>query len=427
MIRLLYAWLATAAAPLLRAHLHRRAASGREIARRLGERRGHDQTLRPPGRVVWLHAASVGETMSILPVIAALLERPEVVVLVTTGTVTSAELLLRRAAEMCPPGRVLHRFVPLDVPRWCRRFVAHWRPDVAGFVESELWPNLLRACHRRRVPLMLVNARMSARSAATWRRAPLLARSVLRLFDVIEAQTAADAARLAGLGARDVGSPGNLKAASPALPADPSELARLRAALGARPAWLAASTHPGEERLAAAIHVALAPSFPGLVTVIAPRHPVRGAAIADEIRAAFPEATLTRRASHEDPPAGGIWLADTLGELGLLYRLVPIVFVGRSLAVGGGQNPMEPARLGCAVAVGPRIANFAAAADDLAAAGALDRVADAAGLQDWVAAMLRDPARADAMGQAGIACTTRLSALPEQVAARLLALMAPLE
>ena len=405
---------ATLAAPGLRAMLRRRVARGKEVAARLPEREGIDPTPRPAGLLIWLHAASVGESQSILPVLSALHEEvPDAALLLTTGTVTSAALL----GEQLPRlglDHVLHRFVPLDVPAWVARFLDHWRPNVAGFVESELWPNLLAGCRARGVPTMLVNARMSARSFRGWQRASGFARQVVGAFDRVQAQSEADAARLRLLGARHVIAPGNLKLAAPPLRADPAELARLRALIGDRPVWLAASTHPGEEDAAGQVHRTLAAAHPGLLTIVAPRHPERGAAVAAALDA-------PRRAAGQDPGAG-VWVADTLGELGLLYRLAPLAFVGRSLMGQGGQNPLEPARLGCAVAVGPHTANFAEAVRTLEAAGALTRVADTGELARWVDAMLRDPGRRRAAGAAACAAAQGAAGLPERTAAALLSL-----
>ena len=410
---------ATLAAPGLRVMLRRRAARGKESADRLPERRGLDRTPRPAGRLLWLHAASVGEAVSVLLVLGALAAQPAAPwVLFTTGTATAANLLARRLPEL-GLGRVLHRFAPLDVPAWIARFLDHWRPDAAAFVESELWPNQLAALRRRGVPAMLLNARLSERSLRGWLRAPGFAREVVGVFDRVQARSEADAARLRRLGAHGVTAPGDLKFAGPALPADAAELARLRGLIGARPAWLAASTHPGEEDAVAAVHRALLPAHPGLLTVIAPRHPERGAALAVALGA-------PRRGAGQPPPPGGLWLADTLGELGLLYRLCGIAFVGNSLAgPGGGQNPLEPARLGCAVAVGPCTGNFAAAIAALAAAGALARVADGSALAAWVGALLDDPARRAAMGEAGRAVATAHADLPARTARALLDLMGP--
>ena len=410
----LYRGATTLATPALRLMLARRAARGKEIEARLPERRGIDATARPPGRLLWLHAASVGETVSVLPVLAAL--PAHITVLMTTGTVTSATLLARRLPELGLDRRVIHRFVPLDVPAWTARFLDHWRPDAAAFVESEIWPTLIAGCTARRIPLALVNARLSPRSHQGWSRLPGLARRLVGAFDRVMARAPDDADRLLSLGAAPSRFTGNLKYAAPPLPADPAELARLARLLDGRPAWLAASTHAGEDATLRAVHDRLAAAMPGLLTIIVPRHPERG----PDVAAAMAGLPVTRRALGEDPPkAAGIYVADTLGELGLFYRLAPIVFVGRSLGAAGGQNPLEPARLGAAVAVGPAVANFADIVPALAAAGALLQVGDAAGLAAFVADMLAHPARRTAMGAAGIAAASALSDLPARVAAEL--------
>ncbi len=414
MIRL-WAAGATLAAPALRVMLLRRARRGKEIAARLPERRGIEQTTRPAGRLLWLHAASVGESVSILPVLTALEAlAPEIGVLLTTGTVTSASLMAERAPHLT------HRFAPLDVPRWIARFLDHWRPDAAAFVESELWPNVLAGCRARGIPTMLVNARLSPRSLARWRRAPRTARRVLSCLDVVRAQSADDAERLRALGARCVSAAGNLKFAAPPLPADPADLGNLRALLGFRPCWVAASTHPGEEEIVLAAHRRLAARRPGLLTIVVPRHPARGA----EIAAAAGGLAVARRGAGEAPPGEGIWIADTLGELGLWYRLAAAALVGRSLvAPGGGQNPLEPARLRCPVACGPFMTNFAEPARVLEAAGALTRVRDAAELAVWVGVMLDDPQRRAAASAAGAAATEGYAHVPEATARALLALL----
>ena len=396
--------IAALAAPVLRHMLRRRAARGKEILTRLPEREGIDPTPRPDGTLVWIHAASVGESRSMLPVLPHL---RGVTVLFTTGTVTSAALF----AE---PGPVLHRFVPLDIPAWIARFLAHWRPDAAVFVESELWPNTLAACRARGVPLLLANARMSDRSARGWARAPGLARQVMGSFAQIRARSDADAARLRQLGAGTVVVAGDLKWAAPPLQADAAELARLQALLAGRPVWLAASTHPGEEAVAEAIHHALAPKLPGLLTIIAPRHPGRGAALLPG---------TPHRAAGQDP-GDGIWVVDTMGELGLLYRLAPVVFMGRSLVGQGGQNPWEPARLGAAIATGPHTANFEGAVQALQAAGALTIVPDKPALQAWVLAMLTNPGQRTQAGQAGQRVATGADGLPAATAQAILALVA---
>ena len=408
-------WAATAttAAPALRLLLRARQARGKELPGRLAERRGIDATPRPPGRLVWLHAASVGETTSILPLLPALADNGATILL-TTGTVTSAKLLAQRL-EPTLAGRVLHRFVPLDVPAWAARFLDHWRPDVAGFVESELWPNLVAACRARGIPVMLVNGRVSDRSFVRWRRVPGLARQVLQGFTLVHPRTQADAERLRALGCRDLLEPGDLKLAAPPLPVDDVELVRLRDRLAGRPVWLAASTHPGEETQILDVHRRLASQHDQLLTIIAPRHPERGVTI--------PAARYRSRCRH--PPEAGVWVADTLGELGLWYRLTGMAFIGRSMvAPGGGQNPLEAARLSCAIAVGPYTGNFIDHVAMLRAAGGLTVVRDAADLTNWADGLLRDPARRQLAGEAAAAALHRHGNLPERTAGALIELLA---
>ena len=406
---LLPLWVAvtTLAIPGLRWALTRRAKRHKEIPARIKERRGIAAIPRPPGKLLWLHAASVGETVSLFPVLRAL--PAEISVLFTTGTVTSATLIAERLPALGLDSRVIHQFAPLDVPLWVRRFLDHWRPNAAAFVESEIWPNMISQCARRGLPLMLLNGRMSERSLRGWQRAPRFARAMIGAFDLIWAQSDADAARLSALSTTSVASPGNLKFNADPLPADPAALAALEQQLAGRPRWLAASTHQGEEAAIAAVHRLLAPDFPGLLTIIVPRHPGRGAEIATLLNA-------PQRSLGAPPPAEGIWIADTLGELGLFYRLARLVFVGKSLGASGGQNPLEPARLGCAIATGPATANFAEAVALLQAAGALTMVPDVTALAAWVAALLRDPSRADAMGAAGLAVLDDGQELPQKMA-----------
>lgn len=407
----------TMAAPGLRLMLRRRVARGKEVAARLPEREGIDAAARPAGKLLWLHAASVGEAISVLPVLCRLAERdPAVSVLFTTGTVTSARLLEQRLPEL-GLGRVLHRFVPLDVPAWVARFLDHWQPDAAAFVESELWPNLIVACRARGIPLMLVNGRMSARSFRNWRWVSGFAEQMIGAFDRVHAQSEDYASRLRLLGARRLDPPGNLKLAAGRLAVDEAEATRLRVAIGTRPRWLAASTHPGEEAVAGAVHRELLRAHPDLLTIVAPRHPDRGAAVAASLGGA------PRRSLGEGPPQGGIWVADTMGELGLLYSLVPIVFVGRSMVGRGGQNPFEPARFGCAIAVGPHTQNFDGMVASLEHASGLARVDDASALAAWVDRMLRDDAAREAAGRAAQSVADGESSLPDQVAASLLDLL----
>ena len=397
---------ASVLAPVAAGLLRRRAARGKEVPSRLAERRGIDATPRPPGTLVWVHAASVGEATSVLPVLEHL--GRAATVLMTTGTVTSAQLVAVRA-----PG-VLHRFAPWDVPRWVERFLDHWRPDAAAFVESELWPNTLAACARRGMRPLLFNARLSARSARGWAWAPGLARRTLGVFHAVHAQSPGDAARLLALGAPQVRSDGDLKFAAPPLPAEPGAVQALHALFAGRPTWLASSTHEGEEAVIREAAGLLRATCPGLLTVVAPRHPSRGPAAA----AALGGAALRSRG---EVPAGDFYVADTMGELGALYRAVPVVLMGKTLLPpGGGQNPLEPARLGCATAVGPHTANFATAVAALRGAGALTEVDGAAALAGWVGRMLAEPATRAAAGSAGQRVSRADEDLPGRLAGELL-------
>jgi 3-deoxy-D-manno-octulosonic-acid transferase len=369
---------------VLRLSLRRRARRGKEIFPRLPERRGIDPTPRPAGRVLWLHAASVGEAVSALPLLSAL--PADIFTVFTTGTVTSARLLQTRLPQLGLQDRVIHRFVPLDVPGWAHRFLKHWQPDAACFLESELWPNILSACRRRGVPVALVNARLSRSSAANWARVRGFAHHMLEGFAWIAAQSEADAARFRALGAERVEVAGNLKFAAPRLPADPAEVARLQKLADGRPRWLAASTHPADDAVVARVHQALLARHPRLLTAVAPRHPERGAAVAAAMGGA------KQRSLGEDfGEADAVWVADTVGEMGMLYRVFPTVFMGKSFFGGGGQNFLEPARLGCAVATGPQTENFAQAREMAVAAGALSVVQNEAALIAWLNGRLGDP------------------------------------
>ena len=425
MSRVLRAWRfgATLLRPVLPLYLALRARRGKEIAARLAERRGLD-AARPQGRLFWLHAASIGETMSMLPVLEAMAaEDAALEFLVTTGTVTSAEMLARRLPPALAP-RVRHRFLPLDVPAWVARFLDGWRPDAGAFVESELWPNLLAAAQARGVRLALVNARISPRSAARWARAPGLARAMLGGFELVLARSAEDARRLEALGLARVACWGDLKAAAPALPADAGALAALRAATGARPVVLAASTHPGEDQMVIAAHRALAAELPGLLSIIVPRHPARGADIA--ALAASSGLGAVRRAEGAMPgPEVEIYVADTLGELGVFYRLAGVALVGGSLVPHGGQNPLEPARLDCPILIGPHAWNFEEPVGRLLATGGALRVEGAAALAPAIRDVLFDMDRAVRMANAAASVALGQAGLPDRMARALLELARP--
>ncbi len=383
----LYRGLTTLALPLIRLYLARRRAQGKEDGARYPERLGRAGRARPDGPLIWLHAASVGEALSILRLTERVLaEDGEVNMLVTTGTVTSARLLAERL-----PSRAIHQYLPVDRLAWARRFLDHWRPDLALWVESEFWPNLIAETQARAITMILLNGRMSLRSFAAWRRWPGLIRPLLGGFALCLAQDEDEAKRLRALGAPAVKAPGNLKFASGPLPVDEEEAGRLAHSIGARPLWLAASTHAGEEEIIVEAHRRIAPTHRGLLTVIVPRHPSRGPQVAAALERAGVKGALRSR-SDAIAPETEIYVADTLGELGLFYRLCPIAFIGGSLIPHGGQNLLEPARLGSAVIHGPHMENFRAVVEEMTAAGASIEAGNAKDIADAVASLLDDEA-----------------------------------
>lgn len=385
--------LATRAFALLsRLLLSWRLSRGKEDGARIGERRGEPSLDRPAGILVWLHGASVGEALSLLPLIEKLTQRGRHV-LITTGTVTSASIL----ADRLPAG-AFHQFVPLDVPQFMRRFVAHWRPDIALIAESELWPNFIVEAEKAQTPIVLVNARLSERSFRRWLRLNGFIGALLARVDLCLAQSEGDAGRFAELGAPNVRLVGNLKYDAPAPPADRQELASLSGLVSGRQVWIAASTHEGEEVLIGEAHRILARTFPDLLTLIAPRHPKRGARIAAQLLDLDLNCAL-RSAGAQPVADTAVYICDTMGELGLFYRLAGVVFVGKSFGPGGGQNPIEPARLASAILHGPHVANFADVYALLDSAGGAALVRDAEELARTLAGLFIDGARLRAMAR----------------------------
>jgi len=380
--------------PFAPALLNWRRRRGKEDPLRMAERMGHASLARPAGPLVWLHGASVGEGVALLPLVERLVARG-LNVLVTSGTVTSAAIL----ADRLPAG-ALHQYLPLDISRFMARFLDHWRPDLALVAESEIWPNMLRMAHERGVPLALVNARLSPRSFARWGKAPKVIGSLLSRIDLCLAQTRDDALRLQQLGAQSVEVSGNLKYDVPAPPYVQSELAQMTAAVGARPVWFAASTHPGEEEIILTVHQRLKERFPDLLTILAPRHARRGPQIA-QVAASFGLPAALRSVGDRITPSTQFYIADTMGEMGLFYRLTSVVLVGKSLGgARGGQNPIEPAKLGATVLHGPNVSNFAEVFKDLAAAQGAVEVADAAALEAALRLYFSDPALLRRSGRA---------------------------
>jgi 3-deoxy-D-manno-octulosonic-acid transferase len=385
-----YRRLSTAMVPLAPALIKRRLKLGKEDPARIAERRGLSRDVRPHGPLVWIHGASVGEVLAA----AALIERLRALnirILLTSGTVTSAAIVARRF-----PADIIHQYVPYDSPRYVARFLDHWRPSLALFIESDLWPNLILTSAARRVPMVLINGRMSQRSFPRWRRVAGTISALLEKFDICLAQSHADAERFSALGCPNVVITGNLKLDVSAPPADPAKLERLMSMTRGRPIVVAASTHPGEEEMVIETHKTLAGFFSGLLTVIVPRHPDRGNAITRTIAAAGLKFGLR---SREELPTGAtdIYVADTMGELGLFYRLSEIVFMGGSLVEHGGQNPIEAVKLGAAVVHGPHVFNFADVYEALDEAGGARRADDVETLTKQLGQLRADPAVCDQM------------------------------
>lgn len=390
----LYRFITDLAAWPLRAILRLRSWQGKEEPLRLAERRGTTEACRPDGPLVWCHAASVGEAVTFLPIIKRLVQDANVSVLLTTGTVSSARLMAERL-----PDSVIHQFAPWDRRAWIARFLNHWQPDLAVRMESELWPNTLSTLRDGDVPVVVVNGRLSEKSALGWQRAPKFAQDVFACLTHVLTQTPEHADRFTRLGARHVDMTGNLKLAAPALPVDGNLRANLGAMMSTRPVWLAASTHPGEEDIALEVHKRVAKSLPNVLTVIAPRHARRGTSV---VQAARNRGLVVVSRSSDAPiaPSTDVYVADTFGELGSLFSLCPIVFMGKSLTVYGGQNPIEPTHFDCAILFGPHMENF----DDLAATMISKNMAlqvnDAADLASQVEALLQNPKAQASMAEA---------------------------
>jgi 3-deoxy-D-manno-octulosonic-acid transferase len=403
----LYRRAMTLSAPFAGAWLATRQRQGKEDGRRIAERRGFASAARPEGPLIWAHGASVGEVLSLIPLVERV--RPlEFPVLVTSGTVTAARLVEQRL----PPGS-LHQFVPLDVPAFVGRFLDHWRPSLALLAESELWPNLILETTQRGTPLVLVNARLSQRSFDRWRLLRGTARDLLSRIDLCLAQGADDATRLSDLGAPRIDITGNLKFDVPPPPANPVALADLQRSIHGRTIVLAASTHSGEDAAVVTAHKALRSKMPGLLTIIAPRHPQRGGEIV-EVAEGVGLVPVMRSRGHLPDRGTDIYVADTIGELGLFYRLAPIVFMGGSLIRHGGQNPIEPAKLDSAILYGPHVANFAAVYEQLSRARAAALVSDAESLARSIALLLDDPELVRRMATAARATVEQLGGALER-------------
>ena len=382
----LYRGALVVAAPVLPFYLRARARQGKEDRSRLRERFGRASAPRPEGPLVWVHAVSVGETHAVMSIAEHLVEKG-IAVVFTTGTMTAAAIVEERLGS-----RVIHQYAPLDLPRAARRFLDYWSPDLVVFAESEIWPATTIEISDRRIPHVLVNGRMSDRSFRRWKKTGSLPAALFARYADVAARTAEDAHRFEELGAAPVSVTGDLKAEVLPPRVSPALKAKFREVVDGRLVWVAASTHVGEEEMAGRVHLALKARYPSLLTVIVPRHPERGEALAQRLKTMG--LTVARR-SLKQPILRDtdVFLGDTIGEMGLYLRLGRVVFMGRSLAseATGGQNPLEPALLGRAVLHGPAVENFREAYTALDAGGGSRLVVNEKALTVAVHELLADP------------------------------------
>ncbi|MHA6684598.1 lipid IV(A) 3-deoxy-D-manno-octulosonic acid transferase [Mesorhizobium sp. A556] len=400
-VLMLYRCAGAAAYPVMGSYVAWRAARGKEERSRSRERYGITTRERPQGPLIWVHAASVGETIAVVRLVESILDYGIHIVL-TTGTVTSAKVAEERLGQ-----RIIHQYVPLDLKPAVSRFLNHWRPDLAIIAESEIWPMTILELGARHVPQVLVNGRLSDRSFASWKKRANIAAALFENLAHVVAQSEIDSERFKELGARPVTVSGNLKVDTSPPPVDDKALHALKHQIAARPTWAAVSTHEGEEIVAAEVHVTLAARHPGLLTIIVPRHPDRAQALGEQF-AGMGLKVARRSAGDKITPDIDILLGDTIGEMGLYLRLTEIAFVGRSLTSEGGQNPLEPAMLDTAVLAGRNVQNFRDSYQRLIDKGGAKLVRDRAMLAGAVNFLLTNEGARHDMMAAGAAAVEEM-------------------
>ena len=377
---------------VIRRYIEKRKKMGKEDVKRFNERVGRPTKPRPAGRLIWLHGASVGESISMLPLINRLLEiYPDAHVMVTTGTTTSAEVMAKRLPE-----RAFHQYLPIDNPVFAARFIRHWQPTIALWFESEFWPGMLSTIKRRNIPLILINGRISNKSFKRWQQFDFVIKEILDCFTACLGQSEEDAYRLRALGAKDAMCLGNLKYAGLPIPVDEEKKKEIQDEIGERPVWLVSSTHSDEEAKIGRYLKELSAKHEGLLTIIAPRHPTRGIEIRDILQDKYQLKTALRSANEKIQPETEVYIADTIGEMGIWYELCPIVFIGGSLIPHGGQNFMEPSRCRDAVIVGPHMHNFTDAMNRAKRADGIIQVDETVDLIDMVDQLLSNKELLDA-------------------------------
>lgn len=364
-------------------YIKKRIQNGKEDAKRFNERMGRPTMKRPEGKLIWLHGASVGESVSMLPLINKLLEQyPDAHVMVTTGTVTSADVMGKRLPE-----RAFHQFVPIDNPKFVTRFIRHWQPDLALWFESDLWPALLSGIKRKNIPLILVNGRISNKSFKRWQQFDFISKELLGCFTFCLGQTEEDAYRLRVLGAKDSMCLGNLKYAGINPPVDENKKNEIQSQISSRPLWVVSSTHNDEELKIGKFLKRVNEQVSDLITIIAPRHPTRGTEVQEQLNGLGLKTALRSKGEKINKDTE-VYIADTIGEVGIWYDMAPIVFIGGSLIPHGGQNFMEPSRFRDAVIVGPHMHNFTDAMNRAKKADAVIQVNDVQELEETLLQLL---------------------------------------
>lgn len=376
---------------VIRSYIQKRIEIGKEDVKRFNERIGRPQKERPEGKLIWFHGASVGESVSMLPLINRLLESsPDVHVMVTTGTTTSADLMAKRLPE-----RAFHQYIPIDNPSFTNRFVKYWQPDLVLWFESDFWPAMLSTIKKKNIPLILVNGRISNKSFKRWQQFDYISKELLSCFTFCLGQSEEDAYRLRVLGARDSTCLGNLKFAGLPIPVDAAKKNEIISQIGNRRLFCISSTHDNEEYQLGRQLPKLFADFPDLLVIIAPRHPQRGADVQNQLQELGLQTAL-RSAGQPITAQTQVYIADTIGELGIWYGICPIVFIGGSLIPHGGQNFMEPSRMKDAVIVGPYMHNFTEAMQRAQKANAIIQATDAAEVISNVHQLLESPDLLDA-------------------------------
>lgn len=388
---IIYRLLSTLFSPLIFLFLLIRLAKGKEDKSRFKERLGFATQQRPNARLVWLHAVSIGEVNSCFVLVSELIKSTNTSILITTTTLTSAQIVAEKLPQF--HGRVTHQFLPIDVPFCVKKFLSFWQPCIAIFMESEIWPSMLYELEKRGSKSFLVNARMSEKSFRKWSFVKKIGCNIFDFFTAIFVQKEADKKLFSALTNREVLFCGNLKSQAE-MRVDENEVQKLKSQIGARRFWLASNSHKGEEEIVIAIHKSLKQKFPDLLTILVPRHPNR----ADEIAQLLTDINFAQR-SHNQPITNSmeLYLADTLGELGIFYRLANFTFLGGSFVDVGGHNPYEPAKLGCAVISGKKVFNAKEIFEKLERKNACVMVDSAAQLEEKITEFLQNPTSAQAV------------------------------